>query len=216
MKDELPGPLYELLREAAHGRFPDPVGQIDVMGPPSGPVQGVASFTAHSVVATSIAADEVRSQLPGSHFGAPLRIPFLAWLGDRLGRPPGVVCVVLARVGQPSASAVELMRLTKWSTHPRVARALDYRQEVRAYADKDERGVVLLGRGLARRWEIGIELEPDHRARGLGKEIVAAAMAFVPPGEPVFAQIPAGNARSIRTFLSLGFQPIGAEVLYTK
>lgn len=36
---------------------------------------------------------------------------------------------------------------------------------------------------------------------------------LVPAGEPVFAAVAPGNARSLRTFLATGFVPIGSEVI---
>ena len=214
--DEPSHPLCKLLREAAYGRYPEPSGQVEVMEAPPGHAQGVVSFTAHNVVATSIPRDEVREHLPTGDFGAPMRLPFLAWLSQRLGQTPGLTCIVLARIGQPAVSPIALLDAPpKMTQHPRVTRSLRFREEVRTYTDADGQGLVLLGKGLARRWEIGIELEPDQRGRGRGKAMVAAAVALLPPSEPVFAQIPVGNARSVRTFLALGFHPIGGEVLFS-
>jgi hypothetical protein len=39
------------------------------------------------------------------------------------------------------------------------------------------------------------------------------ALGHVPAGEPVFAAVAAGNARSLRAFLAVGFKPIGCEVV---
>ncbi len=46
---------------------------------------------------------------------------------------------------------------------------------------------------------------------GQGRSLVRDALA----GEtgPVFAAVSPGNARSLRTFLALGFAPVGSEVL---
>jgi hypothetical protein len=38
-------------------------------------------------------------------------------------------------------------------------------------------------------------------------------MAMTPQGELLFAAVAPGNARSLRSFLSRGFVPIGSEVL---
>jgi hypothetical protein len=67
--------------------------------------------------------------------------------------PPDLPLVALASAGAHPA-------------HRRVARALRYRDDVTAW----ETGgcVVLLGRGLAGRWEVAVEVDPEHRGRGMG------------------------------------------------
>jgi RimJ/RimL family protein N-acetyltransferase len=76
--------------------------------------------------------------------------------------------------------------------------------------------VVTLGRGLAGRWELSIEIDPAHRGRGLGRTMAAAATRLIPPGEPLFAQVSPGNVSSLRAFLAAGYRPIGAEVLFLR
>jgi L-amino acid N-acyltransferase YncA len=111
-------------------------------------------------------------------------------------------------------SGVPLVPARRGAGHPRVARALHQRQHVQVYTDAQERGVVALGRGLAGRWELSLELDPSARGRGLGRQLIVAGRALVPADEPVFAQVAPGNARSLRAFLAAGFRPIGAEVLF--
>jgi hypothetical protein len=50
--------------------------------------------------------------------------------------------------------------------------------------------------------------------KGLGRRMVAAALALVPATEPVFAQASPGNAASLRALLASGFRPISSEVLF--
>jgi GNAT superfamily N-acetyltransferase len=95
-----------------------------------------------------------------------------------------------------------------------VARALRLRAEVAVYAAADACGVVILGRGLAGRRELSFEVAPEYRGRGLGRRLVAAALALVPEETPVFAQASPGNAASLRALLAAGFLPIGSEVLF--
>ncbi|MFC7586374.1 GNAT family N-acetyltransferase [Nonomuraea antimicrobica] len=64
---------------------------------------------------------------------------------------------------------------------------------------------------MAGRWEAAVEVEPEHRGRGLGRLLAGAARHLVP--EPVWAQIAPGNAASVRAFLAAGYVPVGAEVL---
>jgi L-amino acid N-acyltransferase YncA len=88
-----------------------------------------------------------------------------------------------------------------------------YRDDVRAW--RADGGVVLVGRGIAARWEAAIEVDPGHRGRGLGRALAGAARHLVPGGMPVWAQVAPANAASVRAFLAAGFQPVGAEAHLT-
>jgi GNAT superfamily N-acetyltransferase len=93
--------------------------------------------------------------------------------------------------------------------HPRVRGARVRRDDVRVWAV--DGGLVVLGRGVAGRWEAAIEVDQQARHQGLGRTLAIAARHLVPAGEPVWAQQAAGNARSIRAFQAAGFRPVGAE-----
>lgn len=80
----------------------------------------------------------------------------------------------------------------------------------------DERGVVVVGRGLAGRWEASFEIEEPSRNRGLGRAIVSTARTLVDPGEPLFMQAAPGNAASLKAILAGGFRPVGGEVLFLR
>jgi RimJ/RimL family protein N-acetyltransferase len=94
----------------------------------------------------------------------------------------------------------------------RLERALRYRDDVRAWGVSG--GVLILGRGVAGRWEVSVELEPDYRGQRLGRDLITAARHLVPGGAPLWAQIAPGNAASVRAFLAAGYQPVGAEALF--
>ena len=116
-----------------------------------------------------------------------------------------MLCTATTRPGPPPlALAAEPAR-----SHPRIARAAHYRDDVRAW--RADGGVVLLGRGIAGRWEASVEVDPGHRGRGLGRALAAAARHLAPPGTPLWAQISPANAASVRAFLAAGFTPVGAE-----
>jgi hypothetical protein len=92
--------------------------------------------------------------------------------------------------------------------HPRVIFARARRSQVRAFGSAD--GLFTLGVGLGGRQEMSVETSP----RGVrGRDLIEQAMAMTPRGELMFAAVAPGNARSLRSFLSCGFAPIGSEIL---
>ncbi len=94
-----------------------------------------------------------------------------------------------------------------------MVRALRYRDDVRVWRTADAVGHVLIGRGLAGRWETAFEVEPTARGRGLGRRLAGSAAVLVPGGEPVWAQVSPGHPASLRAVLDAGYRPICAEVL---
>jgi len=210
-----------MLLRAAAGAPPPADGAVEVLPPLPGPVDAVLGFTAHSVVVAGVDPAAVRRRLPAGDLGAPLEAPFLTWLADHLGGEPGSVDVVLAAPGLPgptvpAAAGLALRSRPDLAGHARVARAARFRREIRVLADDHERAVVLVGRGLAGRWELAFEVEPGSRNRGLGRALAVAARGLVPAGEPLFAQAAPGNAAALRAVLAAGFQPVGSEVLFLR
>jgi len=204
------GPLAALLRDAAAGRYPPADGGVTILPQPSPRDAGVLAFTAHSVIFTDADPGWVRGQLAPGDLAAPVRPPFLEALSARTGRPANcadMLCVAAARPGPPPIA----LSPTRAAGHPRVALALRYRDDVRTWAVPG--GIVTLGRGVAGRWEVAVEVDPDHRGQGRGRELAAAARHLVPGGGPLWAQITPGNAASVRAFLAAGYRPAGAEVL---
>ncbi len=171
------------------------------------------AFTAHHVIAAPVDPAEVHAHLDPDDLGSPMKPAFLAWLGERLGSAPGMLDVVLAAAGGRGTGAV-LRPAPHLEDHPRARRAVQYRTDVRVYADRDESGILVVGSGLAGRAEVAVELAAGARGRGLGTRMLAAARTLVEPGEVLFAQAPPGNAASLRALLAAGFHPIGGEVLY--
>jgi GNAT superfamily N-acetyltransferase len=157
--------------------------------------------------------DWVKAQLPDGDLGAPLQPPFLSALCSRTGRVAGsidMLCFAPGLGGEPSVALEPVNLVTDEGVsaghHPRIERAFGYRDDVRAW--ETQGGVVLLGRGIA-----AIEVDPDCRARGLGRTLATAARHLVPAGETLWAQVAPANAASVRAFLAAGFIPVGAEVL---
>jgi GNAT superfamily N-acetyltransferase len=208
--------LLRLLEDAATGSPPAADGVVEVWPAPAGPVDAVLAFTAHHVVAAGVDPGLVAARLPEGDLGAPMSPGFLGWLGERLGSPPGSLDVVLAAEGLGGEPPLELQRVADRGGHQRVVEALRHRSGLEVWSDPERAGMLLLGRGLAGRRELAFEVEPGRRNRGLGRRLVAAARHLVPPGEPLFAQVAAGNAASLRALEAAGFRPLGAEVLFDR
>ena len=210
--------LRQLLEDAAARRFPPADREVMVVPSPDGPVHAVLAFTAHHVVAADVDPGEVAAHLDPDDIAAPMGAPFLSWLGERLGAVAGTLDVVLAAragAGAPPFPA-EFREIRPDVSRGRVARALRYRSDVRAWESADAAGVLIVGRGLAGRWEASFEVAPGARDRGLGRTLAAVALLAVPRGERVFLQVAPGNAASLRAAVAAGYHPIGAEVLLLK
>lgn len=215
MSDPAAHPLAEILRRAAQGHPPAPDGGLTVLDAPPGPVEAICGFTAHHVLALGLDPDEVRSRIPAGDLTAPLGGPFVAWAASELGATPGPVDGVMVTFGERETPPIPLEPVEP-DEHPRLARAVRYRADLRAYRDAFGRGVLAVGRGLAGRWEVTYEVEPEYRGKGVGRTLAMAARRLVPPGEPLFAQVTPGNAASLRSVLAAGYRPIGSEVLFLR
>jgi hypothetical protein len=203
--------VIELLHAAARGTFPPEDGRTDVVGPVDGAAAAVLSFTAHHVVAAGVPADEVLAQVDPGDLKGPLAPGVLAWLAGRTGLVAGSLDVVLAWVPERSMTGAVVHEVEP-GEHPRVVRARRWRSELRLF--EGDGGMVLIGRGLAGRLELSVEVEPGRRDHGLARLLVAGALAGAAPEEPVFAQVAAANAASLRALQPAGFAAVGAEVLF--
>ncbi|MFB6875456.1 GNAT family N-acetyltransferase [Streptomyces sp. NPDC056323] len=205
--------LARILTASAHGRFPPPDGSTTVVRQPSARDAGVLAFTAHSVVFTDEDPDWVRAVLagtPGDELAATMNPHFLNALLARTGRHMNTVDLLTVAPALPGEPEIELREIED-PEHPRVARAMRYRDEVRVWSA--DGGVVILGRGVAGRWETAIEVAEEARGRRLGERLARAARQLVPDAM-VWAQQSPGNARSVRTFQAAGYRPVGSEALF--
>jgi hypothetical protein len=171
----------------------------------------VVTLTAHCFVATDAPEDWVREQLPEGDLLASMSPRFLTALGNRLGRRDDGIDVLLAAEGLPAPPA---LRETTAEDHPRVIRANAHREHVRVFTDQTGATIVVLGRGLAHRTEVAVEVQPSHRGEGLAARALREARHLVDPQQALFAQTAPGNAASLRALLRAGFRPIGSEVLF--
>jgi GNAT superfamily N-acetyltransferase len=204
--------LAEILNAAACGDFPPPDGGTTVVPQPRERDAGVIAFTAHAVIFTDEDPHWVRAELAAMKcdaLAAAMNPRFLTALLERSGRTTDTID--LLTVAAPLSGEPPLpLREIDDPAHPRVVRALGRRDDVRVWAA--DGGVLVLGRGVAGRWEAAVEVDEDARHRGLGRALAAAARHLAPA--PVWSQQAAGNARSIRAFQSAGFRPVGAESLH--
>jgi GNAT superfamily N-acetyltransferase len=202
--------LAEILDRIGRGRWLPADGGVLVVPPPSARSHGVLAFTGHHVIVTDADPDWVRAQLPPGDLSAPLNPPFLDALCARTGRRVNNIDLVTVAPALPGAPEPRLDEVTA-SAHPRVRRALRYRDEVRVW--EAAHAVLILSRGVAGRWELAVEVDEAARGRGLGRALVVAARRLVPDGALLWAQVAPGNAASVRAILAAGFTPVGAEAL---
>jgi hypothetical protein len=200
----MPHPLLAYLHAAADNRFPPVDGAVTIVPPFANGWECSVAFTGHAVIATSRPREEVLAR-GADGFGGSMSPEVLRYLAGPAGFV-GVIDVMLVARGTGRST---LRRRTDADDHPRVLYAREQRSNVAVYGD--ERGIVTLAEGLGGRREFSIEAAQHNR--GLGRALIGEALGLVPEGEPVFAAVSPGNARSLRMFLSLGFVPIGSEVL---
>jgi hypothetical protein len=223
--------LAEILTAAAGGDFPAADGSVRVVAQPSPRDAGVVAFTAHAVVFVDLADPAwVHATLAGlgcDPLAAAMHPRFLTALLEHTGRTTDTIDLLTVAAARPGPPPL-LLREIADPDHPRVRRARARRDDVRVWAA--DGGVLVLGRGVAGRWEAAVEVDEPLRhhgraaapfpqgpaaapPRGLGRALAAAARHLVPDGGPVWAQQAAGNARSIRAFQAAGFRPVAAEAL---
>lgn len=210
--------LADLLERVGRGEPLPALGGVTVLPAPSGhAVAAVLGFTAHHVVAADADPDWVTSQLGQSEMGRPMKPGFLAALGGHIdAMAGGQDTLLLARGDGPRTDppGVDLAAIAPDPNHPRVRRALRYRTDVRVATMPG--GLVTIGRGLAGRWEVSIEVEAAVRGVGIGRAIAAYARRLVPADTLLWAQVHPANVASMRAFLAAGYRPAGAEVLFTR
>jgi GNAT superfamily N-acetyltransferase len=214
----MPEALLQVFRRAARGEFPPGNASTTHLPSPSSPADVVCAFFGHHLIASDVDPAFVQSWTERDPF-ALSDVRFLAALANELGTSPGILDAVFATTGLgKSPDDLGLIEIDDRS-HPRVQRALHYRDAgtLRVFADEDLSGVLLLGQGVAGRIEGAYEVDDAARGKGLGRRFIAAARALAPLDEPVFLSISPGNVWSMR---ALGhdstWKPIGSEILFLR
>jgi hypothetical protein len=210
-----PHPLAARFHDAAHGVFPPADGIVEVVPSPGPPCDAIVGFTGHFVIAGDLDAREVARRMPPDDFSVPFSPGSLQWLASELGLEPATYDALLVTIGDGEGAPAWLRRADDLE-HPRVDRASRYRVIDSVWTADDGAGLLIVGRGLCGRWELGYEVAEGDRGAGLGRRLVAAARGIVPAGEPLWAQVAPGNAASMRSTLAAGFVPVAAEVLFTR
>lgn len=203
--------LRDILDAAARGVFPPADGGTTIVPQVCHRDAGVLSFTAHSVVFTDEDPEWVRATLRGldcDPLAATMNPRFLTALLERTGRRSETIDAMLVADPLPGGPPLALKEIED-ANHPRIAYARGRRDDIRAWTA--DGGVLVTGRGVGGRLEVSVEVDEAVRQRGLGRALVTAARHLA--GEPLWAQVSPGNARSLRAFQAAGYRPVGAEAV---
>lgn len=203
-------PLLDLLIAAAAGNHPEPDGTVTFLPPFADGREAVVAFTGHAVIASRLGSDDLADLRPDGFGGALAPAVLLRLAG---GGTIGVNDVTLAAHGTGGAAGgtTGIAPTRRWDDHPRVAHAQHLRRSVEVHGD--DRGFITLGRGLAGRREISIEIVEAQRGTGVARVLLDHGRRLVEHGAPLFAAVSPGNVRSLRAFLAAGFVPIASEVI---
>jgi GNAT superfamily N-acetyltransferase len=202
--------LAAVLDGIARGEFPPNNMGLTHVPQPSVRDAAVLSTTGHVIVAADVDPRWLAEHYPHGRPGEAFNPRFLGALEVVTGRRVNNIDILLMAAARPGRSGVSLAAVHD-HTHPRVRRASRYRDHVMVFTC--EGGVLAIGRGLAGRWEVGLEVGPAHRGKGLGRAMAEAAAHLTPDGAPMWAQVAPGNAASLRAFLAAGYRPVGQEAL---
>ncbi|TDD49080.1 GNAT family N-acetyltransferase [Kribbella antibiotica] len=204
--------LADILRSVEGGTFPIADLGVTVVSPPSARDSCVMAFTGHTVIAADVDPAWVAEQLPPEDPAEPVSPPFLTALGAAIGRHAHCLDAMLLAPALADPAVPDLVELADRG-HPRLVRALEFRDDVRGYVDPYG-GVVIVGRGVAGRLECAIEVPDAVQGQGHGRRLALAARALIPADAHIWAQVTPGNAASFRAFLAAGYRIVGSEISF--
>jgi hypothetical protein len=207
--------ILDLLHAAARGAFPPENGRTEVIGAAAGAPAAVLSFTAHHVVAADVPEADVLERIdPGDLKGAAgARRAGVAGRAHRARRrEPRRRARVGAGAGCRLAGAGRRDRVGGGGPPARRPRAPLAARRARLRGRPWHGRARPRARGPARaQRRRGDRSRRDH---GLARRLVPAALAAAQVDEPVFAQVAAANAASLRALQPAGFAAVGAEALF--
>jgi hypothetical protein len=196
-------PLRAIFHDAAAGRFPDVDGGVTYLPPLDDGQEAVVCFTGHAFFASRLGPGDL-AQLRPDGYGQALHPEILLRMAGT-GGSIGSIDLTMYAEGRGGG---DLRPDPALDEHPRVGFARARRRDVQAFGSAD--GLFTLGVGLGGRREMSVENTDDGPR---GRDLILQALSMVPRGDLLFAAVAPGNARSLRSFLSCGFVPIGSEVL---
>ena len=107
--------------------------------------------------------------MPAGDLSVPMSAAFLAWVADRTRQPsrrPSTRCCARSA---PATGAPGWLRAGSGAPTIRVSTGRRrYRNDIDVWRTDDGDGILVVGRGVCDRWELGFEVAPDARGRGLG------------------------------------------------
>ncbi|WP_250029018.1 GNAT family N-acetyltransferase [Paractinoplanes maris] len=204
--------LAKILEAAAGGVFPPADGSTTVVPQPSERDAGVLAFTAHTVIFLDDDPEWIHATIAGldcDPLAATMNPVFLAILMARSGRTTDTIDLLTVAPALPGPPPLPLTEQDQ--DHPRVRRARSRRDDVRVWSTPG--GLLTIGRGVAGRHEVSIEVDGAAAERGLGRALALSARHLIPADAVLWSQQATGNARSIRAFQSAGYRPVGAELV---
>jgi hypothetical protein len=199
-------PLLEVMTNAARGVFPPVDGGVTFLPELPGGNRAIVALTGHAYIAAGLRPEHFDGiRLDG--FGAALSPSAVLRVAD--GGGIGVNDVTLAAPG--TGIGIQSPGTTMWDGHSRVHHARHLRTDVAVHGNG--RGFVTVSKGVASRREMSIEIAETNTSTGLGRQLIMDALGGVPVDEYLFAAVAPGNARSLRSFIAAGFNPIGSEII---
>jgi GNAT superfamily N-acetyltransferase len=227
-------PLLAIMNAAAEGSFPAVDGVVEVMPLLEGSSHiYILELTGHAYVMTDRTQRELEAAgadgfggvmhpnvlnfLAGTHIPTTQKISSLPTSQSAAQIGCHDALLVAKGTGAPGLLAAgahihgPLPHRTDLEDHPRVGYAKVRRRHVQVYGDA--RGLVTLGRGIADRWEISVEVDPTNRGAGNARALINEALGHIPSDQWCYGEVSPGNAASLRAFLAAGWIPIGAEII---
>lgn len=118
--------------------------------------------------------------------------------------PDGYRLVIEA---QPSRERLQTLGPERWPNAISLRRERERRQLATIWAGEDLAGVAMIGSDTPLLWQIGIDVAPEHRGRGLAPVLTAALGRYaLDAGCIPFYGVAPANLASINTALSAGFR----------